>query len=63
MCCPAGSQPGGRLPVQIPRLAGGQPGTYLQPPLGVEHGGTSNLDPTPLFPFGHGCSYTTFDGG
>ncbi len=28
-------QPGGKLPVQIPRLPGGQPGTYLQPPLGV----------------------------
>ena len=27
-------QPGGRLPVQIPRDPGGQPGTYLQPPLG-----------------------------
>jgi beta-glucosidase len=54
-------QPGGRLPVQIPRSSGGQPGTYLQPPLGAENGGTSNLDPTPLFPFGHGCSYTLFD--
>ena len=54
-------QPGGRLPVQIPRHPGGQPGTYLQPPLGAENAGTSNLDPTPLFPFGHGCSYTTFE--
>ena len=53
-------QPSGRLPVQIPRRAGGQPGTYLQPPLGVENAGTSSVDPTPLFPFGHGCSYTTF---
>ena len=52
--------PSGRLPVQIPKLPGGQPGTYLQPPLGAEHGGTSNLDPTPLFPFGHGDSYTSF---
>ena len=54
-------QPSGRLPVQIPRRPGGQPGTYLQPPLGVDNTGTSNLDPTPLFPFGHGCSYTTFE--
>jgi beta-glucosidase-like glycosyl hydrolase len=53
-------QPGGKLPVQIPRLPGGQPGTYLQPPLGSASGGISNLDPTPLFPFGHGRSYTTF---
>src|SRR3954452_4216863 len=53
-------QPGGKLPVQIPRHAGGQPGTYLQPALGVENAQISNLDPTPLFPFGHGLSYTTF---
>jgi beta-glucosidase len=53
-------QPGGKLPVQIPRHAGGQPGTYLQPVLGAENSGVSNLDPTPLFPFGHGRSYTTF---
>jgi beta-glucosidase len=54
-------QPGGKLPVQIPRNAGGQPSTYLQPPLGsAESAGISNLDPTPLFAFGHGRSYTTF---
>src|SRR4051812_46810927 len=53
-------QPGGKLPVQIPRTPGGQPGTYLQPPLGAENSGVSNLDPTPLFPFGHGRSYTSF---
>lgn len=54
-------QPSGRLPVQIPRRTGGQPGTYLQPPLGAENGGASNLDPTPLFPFGGGSSYTSFE--
>lgn len=53
-------QPGAKLPVQIPRTPGGQPGTYLQPVLGAENSGVSNLDPTPLFPFGHGRSYTTF---
>ena len=54
-------QPGGKLPVQIPRRAGGQPSTYLQPPLGSpESAGISPLDPTPLFPFGYGGSYTTF---
>ncbi|WP_336207273.1 glycoside hydrolase family 3 N-terminal domain-containing protein [Nonomuraea sp. LPB2021202275-12-8] len=56
-------QPGGRLPVQIPRLPGGQPGTYLQPPLGANSEGISNLDPTPLFPFGYGTSYTSFEVG
>jgi beta-xylosidase len=54
-------QPTGRLPVQIPRRPGAQPGTYLQPPLGAEKAGTSNLDPTPEFPFGYGRSYTTFE--
>jgi beta-glucosidase-like glycosyl hydrolase len=54
-------QPGGKLPVQIPRHPGGQPGTYLQPPLGTNSQGISNIDPTPLFPFGYGTSYTTFE--
>jgi beta-glucosidase len=54
-------QPSGKLPVQIPKSAGGQPSTYLQPPLGVEHNGISTLDATPLFPFGHGASYTSFE--
>jgi beta-glucosidase len=53
--------PGGKLPVQIPRHPGGQPGTYLQPPLGAANTGTSTLDPTPLFAFGHGSSYTSFE--
>lgn len=52
--------PGGRLPVQIPRRPGGQPGTYLHPPLGGDTGSISSVDPTPLFPFGYGGSYTTF---
>jgi beta-xylosidase len=51
--------PSGRLPVSVPQLPGGQPWTYLQPPLGLA-GGVSNLDPTPLYAFGHGRSYTTF---
>lgn len=51
--------PSGRLPVSVPRGPGGQPWTYLQPPLGLA-GGVSNLDPTPLYPFGHGLSYSTF---
>jgi beta-glucosidase len=54
--------PGGKLPVQIPHRPGGQPHTYLQPPLGgAEAAGISSVDSTPLFPFGFGSSYTTFE--
>jgi beta-xylosidase len=52
--------PSGKLPVGIPRHPGGQPSTYLAPPLGQNSQGVSNLDPTPAFPFGHGLSYTSF---
>jgi beta-xylosidase len=51
--------PSGRLPVSVPRDPGGQPATYLAPPLG-RRSEVSGLDPTPLFPFGHGLSYTRF---
>lgn len=51
--------PSGRLPVGIPRHPGGQPWAYLTPPLG-HVGEASTIDPTPLFPFGHGLSYTSF---
>ncbi|MGY6025652.1 beta-xylosidase/alpha-l-arabinosidase [Streptomyces spinosirectus] len=51
--------PSGRLPVSVPQEPGGQPWTYLQPPLGLA-GEVSNLDPTPLYAFGHGRSYTSF---
>ncbi|MCF6521915.1 glycoside hydrolase family 3 C-terminal domain-containing protein [Streptomyces sp. JJ36] len=51
--------PSGRLPLGVPRDPGGQPWTYLQPPLGLA-GGSSSIDPTPLYPFGHGLSYTAF---
>lgn len=48
--------PSGHLPVSIPRAPSVQPGTYLAPPLGMLND-VSNLDPTALFPFGHGLSY------
>ncbi|RJK96149.1 glycosyl hydrolase [Vallicoccus soli] len=51
--------PSGRLPVQVPRTPGGQPGTYLHPVYGGRTD-VSASDPTPLFPFGHGLSYTSF---
>jgi len=54
-------QPTGKLPVQVPRHPDGQPSTYLQPPLGGEEGaGITSVVGSPLFPFGHGRSYTSF---
>ncbi len=52
--------PSGRLPVSIPRSRGGQPATYLTPKLGARSK-VSALDPTPLYAFGHGLSYTSFE--
>ena len=52
--------PSGKLPVSVPRMSGGQPGTYLHSRL-AGPSGVSALDPSPLFGFGHGLSYTSFD--
>ena len=48
--------PSGRLPVSFPDAGSTQPGTYLAAPLG-QRSQVSTIDPTPLFPFGHGLSY------
>ena len=52
--------PSGKLPIEVPRLTSGQSPWYLAPPLG-QRSSVSSADPTPLFPFGHGLSYTTFE--
>ena len=48
--------PSGRLPVSFPRADSSQPATYLAAALGRSTG-VSTVDPTPLFPFGHGLGY------
>ncbi|WP_276274029.1 glycoside hydrolase family 3 N-terminal domain-containing protein [Haloarcula litorea] len=53
-----GADPGGRLPVSLPRTAGHLPVDYRQPPL--SRGGYVFHDGGPLFPFGHGESYAAF---
>jgi beta-xylosidase len=49
--------PSGRLPISFPRSGASQPATYLAAPL-ASRNQVSNVDPTPLFSFGHGLSYT-----
>jgi beta-xylosidase len=51
--------PSGRLPVSVPRHAGAQPATYLGPAL-AQRTKVSSIDPTALYPFGFGLSYTSF---
>ncbi|RBY97427.1 glycosyl hydrolase [Blastococcus sp. TF02-8] len=48
--------PSGRLPVSFPDAGASQPSTYLASPLG-RRSDVSSVDPTPLFPFGHGLGY------
>ncbi|WP_345763677.1 glycoside hydrolase family 3 N-terminal domain-containing protein [Diaminobutyricibacter sp. McL0608] len=52
--------PSGHLPVSLPRSAGSQPYSYLHPKLGGSSEITS-ADSTPVLPFGHGLTYTTFE--
>ena len=61
-CCPVASSPAASCRCRSRGHAGGQPSTYLQPALGgAESAGISSLDATPLFPFGYGASYTSFE--
>ena len=54
------ASPSGRLPVSMPRSAGAQPYSYLHPRLGGPTEITS-VDTTPVLPFGHGLTYTSFE--
>ncbi len=50
--------PGGKLPVTFPRSVGQVPAYYFQKPSGRR--GYLFTSKEPLFPFGHGLSYTRF---
>ncbi|WP_150461439.1 glycoside hydrolase family 3 N-terminal domain-containing protein [Nesterenkonia ebinurensis] len=54
-------EPTGRLPIGVPAHPGGQPVGYIAAPLGQNSEGVSNLDPTPLYPFGYGLSYSSVE--
>ncbi len=48
--------PSGRLPVGFPAAGSSQPSTYLAAEL-AQKTSVTVIDPTPVFPFGHGLSY------
>jgi beta-glucosidase len=51
--------PGGKLPVTFPRSVGQQPHTYNHKPSARR--GYLFTEATPLYPFGHGLSYSKFE--
>lgn len=56
--------PGGKLPVSFPRHVGQVPVFYNHKPSGGRshwHGRYVEMSTTPLYPFGHGLSYTHFE--
>jgi beta-glucosidase len=56
--------PGGKLPVTVPRSAGQLPLHYSLKPTGARshwYGDYVESPSSPLYPFGHGLSYTSFE--
>ena len=51
--------PGGKLPISVPRTVGQIPINYNRKP--ASHRDYVFTEGTPLFPFGHGLSYTSFE--